>query len=114
VYLTYSLVTRLAAGKPTFFATSISRRYVFLESGAYVASGLNFEEWNKVTVDDVKDGLILFDFNTDQGLETLPRGWKAVIASSSKPDEIHKWAKEKNATIFFMKTWSEEEILNCR
>ena len=114
IYLTYSLVTRLAAGKATVFATSLEDRYVFLASGVYWAPHSSFRNWALAEVINcVRDGLVLFDHNSEQSFDTVPRRWKALVASAPNPKVTHRWAKEKYAATFFMKTWALDEIIGC-
>ena len=115
VYLTYSLVKRLAEGRPTFFCAQETRRYLFQASGVYKVSGEAFGVSRASFIEDQSDNtLCLYDLNANQKEFINTRGWRVVVASSPKEERYKEWAKQANAVKFVMRTWPWREIYASR
>ncbi|KAF8316961.1 uncharacterized protein EI90DRAFT_217367 [Cantharellus anzutake] len=118
VYLTYCLVNRLAQGKPTVFSRSHSIRFAFLSSGVYLIPDNSFHLWDdpELSVAEGRDldGLVLFDLSSNEKVDTSFQRWRVLVASSPKPQEVRGWIEENDVNVFYMRTWSWQEVYVCR
>ncbi|KAF8330568.1 uncharacterized protein EI90DRAFT_2921735 [Cantharellus anzutake] len=118
VYLTYCLVNRLAQGKPTVFSRSHSIRFAFLSSGVYLIPDNSFHLWDDPELSAAEgrdlDGLVLFDLSSNEKVDTSFQRWRVLVASSPKPQEVRGWIEENDVNVFYMRTWSWQEVYVCR
>jgi hypothetical protein len=123
VYLTYSLIMRLAAAKRTCLLRSPLNRYVFTEFGVDSVPLSALTVVQHLQKYACKDALTLYDLGADHPTVSLDLSynWRTIVASSPKPSRYSSWIKQvrsqdddRGVDKFVMKSWSWEEIYLSR
>ncbi|KAF8314633.1 uncharacterized protein EI90DRAFT_3176291 [Cantharellus anzutake] len=119
VYLTHCLLNRLAQGKLTVLSKSPLIRFAFLESGVYMIPNDSFLHWRNPELSVAEganlDGLVLSHLASAVEVNTLlQQRWRILVASSSEPEEVERWARKNNPNMFYMKRWSWQKVCVSR
>jgi hypothetical protein len=105
VYLMYCLVNRLVRKKPTVLATTPFDRYLFLDSGVYVAPYAIFELWQSRGVREATMDLYSSTSMIDKvSWKFYLEGIGSFVARTRTDTWMGKgdWLSHK----YYMKTWS--------
>ena len=108
--LTYLLLKRLVAAKPTVFASQTTVCYLFNNSGAYEC-----HEDNLVFLGEefIKGALHLVDLNASR---PTAKGslMRTLVSSSPQTVRFKEWLKQTKGTTFYMKTWGRDEMWSAK
>ena len=113
----YCTLKRLQKGRRTILSLNPRQRYLFSDSGVYAIPGESFHQSCDMNIIGASEHtLVLYDLNSGQ---TNPAkqwwlGARCIVSSSPQHGNLKDWLKHNTVRIFYMRTWSWEEIYAAR